>query len=80
RYTWGMRNSGLSGVGGMLLLLAAACSGCAGSPFSVEAPVRSPYERNQILRGESRPSTEIDSFGRSRPALRSRLAPLDPSN
>lgn len=52
--------------------------GCAGSPFVSEAPVRSPYERYEILRGTARPATTIDSFGRERPALRARLAPLDP--
>ena len=53
-------------------------SGCSSSPFSAEAPVRSPYERYEILRGNDRPATTIDAFGRERPALRSRLAPLDP--
>jgi len=52
--------------------------GCAGSPFTTEAPVRSPYERYDILRGTARPATTVDSFGRERPALRARLAPLDP--
>jgi len=52
--------------------------GCSSSPFVSEAPVRSPYERYEILRGTARPATMIDSFGRERPALRARLAPLDP--
>jgi len=52
--------------------------GCAGSPFVTETPVRSPYERYDILRGTARPATTIDSFGRERPALRARLAPRDP--
>ena len=59
---------------GLCLLL----GGCAGNPLSEKAPVRSPYERYEMLRGTARPATTIDSFGRERPALRARLAPLDP--
>ncbi len=57
-------------------LLLAGCAG--GSPFAGPAPLRSPYERYDTLRGNTRPATTVDSFGRERPALRERLAPLDP--
>jgi hypothetical protein len=51
--------------------------GCSGTPFKDREQVRSPYERYQVLRGEARPKTVTDSFGREQPALRARLAPLD---
>jgi len=62
-----------------LVGLALTMGGCSGSPFVSEAPVRSPYERYDILRGTARPATTIDSFGREQPALRARLAPRDPA-
>lgn len=52
-------------------------SGCTGTPFRDAQQVRTPYERYQVLRGEQRPKTYTDSFGREQPALRARLAPLD---
>ena len=58
-------------------LLVVLHGGCSGTPFKDQQQVRTPYERYQVLRGESRPKTEIDSFGREQPALRARLAPLD---
>ena len=51
--------------------------GCTGTPFQDQVQVRSPYERYQVLRGNGRPKTVTDSFGREQPALRQRLAPLD---
>ena len=51
--------------------------GCSGTPFRDEVRVRTPYERYQTLRGQARPTTYTDSFGREKPNLRVRLAPLD---
>ena len=52
-------------------------SACAGAPLGERTLERTPYERYQALRGESRPKTVTDSFGKEQPALRQRLAPLD---
>ena len=65
------------GTAAAVPLLVACHAGCTGSPFKDQTQVRTPYERYQVLRGEARPKTEVDSFGREQPALRARLAPLD---
>ena len=77
RYTFAMRPRRSAPALLMLIALAIAAGGCGGSPFVDEGPVRSPFDRYQTLRGERRQKTTIDSFGRERPALRVRLAPLD---
>ncbi|MAE65078.1 MAG: hypothetical protein CMJ18_12480 [Phycisphaeraceae bacterium] len=56
------------------LLLGAG--GCERTLFPENAQ-RTPYERYQILRGKYRPATEEDVYGINRPALRSRLRPLE---
>ncbi|MEM8737511.1 MAG: hypothetical protein AAGG38_03400 [Planctomycetota bacterium] len=62
-----------------LFLTLMGIGGCApGTPFKDSDRVRTPYERYQVLRGEKRPKTVTDSFGKEQPALRARLAPLDP--
>ena len=68
----------VTGKAAYLLILAVAfVPACGGTPFRDQAQVRTLYERYQVSRGESRPKTVIDSFGREQPALRQRLAPLD---
>jgi len=61
---------------GVLLVLAPAMAGCQDALFP-EQTARSPYERYGALRGDSRPATQTDAFGREKPALRERLRPLD---
>ncbi|MFK7790616.1 MAG: hypothetical protein AB8C95_14125 [Phycisphaeraceae bacterium] len=51
-------------------------AGCGTNPLSSELP-RTPYGRYQALRGGEPPQEEADSFGNMRPALRSRLRPMD---
>lgn len=65
------------GKAAYLAIIVSFVTACAGTPFKDQARVRTPYERYQVLRGESRPKTYTDSFGKEQPALRSRLAPLD---
>ena len=60
----------------LLIVPAAAAAGCQDPLFPEDAP-RSPYQRYEGLRGQSRPETELDAYGRERPALRERLRPLD---
>jgi hypothetical protein len=67
----------VAGTAAYLVALGALQLGCTGTPFKDQVQVRSPYERYQVLRGEARPKTVTDSFGREQPALRARLAPLD---
>ncbi|MEM1356507.1 MAG: hypothetical protein AAF911_12535 [Planctomycetota bacterium] len=65
------------GTAACLAVTISFVSACTGTPFKDAKQVRTPYERYQVLRGEQRPKTYIDSFGREQPALRARLAPLD---
>lgn len=58
-----------------MLAMTLLLSGCA-KPLFPETAQRSPYERYLSLRGLDRPPTEVDAFGRHRPALRQRLQPL----
>ncbi|MEM9883462.1 MAG: hypothetical protein AAF800_11140 [Planctomycetota bacterium] len=67
--------TGAMGLGVVFLL--AAAGGCQGTPFKDAERLRTPYERYQTLRGEARPKTVTDSFGKEQPALRARLSPLD---
>ncbi|MEM1109037.1 MAG: hypothetical protein AAGH99_10150 [Planctomycetota bacterium] len=67
----------VSGTAACLIAIVMFASACTGTPFREGAQVRTPYERYQVLRGENRPRTTTDSFGREQPALRARLAPLD---
>ncbi|MCC7205022.1 MAG: hypothetical protein IT441_08065 [Phycisphaeraceae bacterium] len=62
---------GLSCLLGMLWL----GTGCQESLFPKDMP-RSQYERYSMLRGQDRPATETNMFGREEPALRDRLRPL----
>lgn len=66
----------VTGKAAYLVAVVVCVSACAGAPLS-ERRDRTPYERYQALRGESRPKTVTDSFGKEHPALRQRLAPLD---
>ncbi len=51
-------------------------TGCE-QPLFTPTKARTPYERYQILRGQSRPATEQKAYGAQEPALRQRLEPLD---
>ena len=68
----GLRVTGMAALIGVLTF----ASACTGSPFTDADQLRTPYERYQVLRGEQRPRTYVDSFGRDQPALRARLSPL----
>lgn len=59
-----------------MVFMAGTLAGCSTDPFDADLP-RSQYDRYMALRGESRPKTQIDSYGHERPALRDRLTPLD---
>jgi len=65
------------GTAACLVVTISLTTACTGTPFRDAQQVRTPYERYQVLRGEPRPKTYTDSFGREQPALRARLAPLD---
>jgi hypothetical protein len=42
-----------------------------------ESAARTPYDRYQMLRGQSRMASETNAYGGDQPALRDRLRPLD---
>ena len=52
-----------------------ALGGCEKALFPPTAD-RTPYERYQVLRGEYRPSTQLNAYGGDESALRQRLEPL----
>lgn len=65
----------------MLILVAllgtiSLLGGCEKQLFPKNA-VRTPYDRYQMLRGQSRMATETNAYGGDQPALRDRLRPLD---
>ena len=51
-------------------------TGCGNTPIREDLP-RTPFGRYQALRGGEPPMEEEDTFGRTRPALRARLQPMD---
>ena len=53
----------------------ALAAGCTGTPFEDDTQIRTPYQRYQVLRGQSEPKTISNSFGQEQPNLRARLAP-----
>lgn len=63
----------VSGVLGVAIILAGGCS----KPLFPKDKPRSPYERYLAQRGKLAPQKELNAFGRSQPALRDRLKPLE---
>ena len=59
-----------------MVMLGAILGGCNQALFTSDAP-RSQYERYGALRGDARPAMEKGPYGDERPALRSRLQPLE---